>query len=170
MVTHVHYCRHCDSTCNCRIDNCLFEHDISYFHDCGEKVKARKLFKHINADFESCQYGCNTLPCVHNKWPSKKKEKTKRFGSTPTMKRPEIVNFNNKKLMICNENSHTISNQKPYIATTTDIDTTSYVSDGNNFDDAMAIQKKWIKAKVERLADSFPKHLQSLVKEMRGIK
>lgn len=167
-VTHVHNCKHCDSTCSCTLENCIFPHDVSKWHDCAERVINIRRFQRLVADFESCKFGCRSLPCIHNKWPSHKKDSKPR-SPLPERHRPQIINYQGRLITLANENLHTIATRPSYVAQKEDVTTTSYVSDGNNLDYAMSVQRKWIAAKVERMADSFPEHLRKLVKEMRGL-
>jgi hypothetical protein len=73
-----------------------------------------------------------------------------------------------KQLILARENKHSSQNHPAYRESIEDAVVTKYISDGNNLDHAMSVQRKWITAKVERIADTFPEHLRKLVKEMRG--
>jgi len=169
QVTHVHYCKHCDSTCSCKLPNCIFDYEISKYHDCGEHEVSNRKFKRSLSDYESCKFGCKTLPCIHNKWPQRKKPDNERYFELPEHKRPQILNnYFGKQLILAKENKHSVRNRPAYVKATDDAITTSYISDGNNLDYAMSVQRKWIAAKVQRIADTFPEHLRKLVKEMRG--
>jgi len=120
------------------------------------------------ADHETCKFGCRSLPCIHNKWAEKKKDDSPK-RELPGMYRPRVINYNGKQIMLASENLHT-GTRPPYVQASEDTTTTSYVSDGNNFNYAMSVQRKWITNKVEAIANTFPEHLRNLVKEMRGLK
>jgi len=53
-----------------------------------------------------CKYGCEQLPCVHDKWPTSQSNKRQHYAND--FVRPAIVNANGKPLVISTENQVSI--------------------------------------------------------------
>ena len=166
-LTHTHLCQHCDSTWHCKLD-CVFPRDVSKWHDCGERELDRRRLARITGDYQACQYGCATLPCIHDKWAGKQ--------DTPGYKmadcvRPRIVAVQGIDIMLCNENSYSREQYEIYKEQRRNLlpvheQVTTYVSDGR-VEIARQAQRRWDNAKLERIADKYPSFLRDLIKEHR---
>lgn len=108
MLTHVHTCKHCDTTWNCKIENCVFQRDVSKYHDCHERELAAMRMRKLFANFRKCQYGCRSLPCVHDKWADKPGQK---LGYKYDRVRPRMVEINGKWQVVCAENAVSMANE-----------------------------------------------------------
>ena len=71
MLTHSHFCQHCNRSFTCRAasDCVLPGYDISRVHQCGEAERYRLLIRRLLQDLPSCSRGCAHLPCMHDKFP-----------------------------------------------------------------------------------------------------
>ena len=168
MLTHTHLCLHCDSTWHCRLDACVFPRDVSRWHDCGERELDRRRLARITGDYKACQYGCATLPCIHDKWASKENQPGYKMAECV---RPRIVGVKGVDITLCDENSYTRSQYKLYRKQMRDMlpvreEVTAYATDGRA-DIARRAQRKWEHAKLERIADQYPSFLRDLIKEHR---
>lgn len=62
--------------------NCLLPgYNISKIHQCGERERYARQIARIVADYPACKYGCNKLPCVHDKFPVKETESKRYFNA-----------------------------------------------------------------------------------------
>jgi len=166
-LTHTHLCQHCDSTWHCKLD-CVFPRDVSKWHDCGERELDRRRLAHITGDYQACQYGCATLPCIHDKWASKENQPGYKMADCV---RPRIVSIKGVDITLCDENSYTREQYKLYQKQTDNMPTasaeaTTYASDGRA-SLARQAQRRWDHAKLERIADGYPDFLRDLIKAHR---
>jgi hypothetical protein len=62
-LSHVHFCQFCDTTATCRIDRCIYPHDVSKVHECDERAYyRRRMAKALSSECSVCKRtNCNRV-------------------------------------------------------------------------------------------------------------
>ncbi len=97
ILTHGHHCIYCELTWNCQED-CNDSYEVKR-HECGERERWIRLMRKF-------KYGCDKLPCVHDKWPMLEGKK-QRYANE--FMRPAIVFLDGKPVVASVENPVSIA-------------------------------------------------------------
>ena len=169
MLTHNHSCQHCDCHWNCKIQLCSFPYNVSKWHDCGEREVYNRRMSRLLHDPKPCHHGCSKLPCVHNKWPDQLQGGR---AIKAEFMRPRML----YGVVICDSNPVSspmamAQAQVSRLAQIVHVDTeiTSYKADGQA-SLQREVQRQWVKNKIDCIADKYPEHIRSLIREHRGMK